>query len=91
MGRPIWKSINVVGPRAVNGLIVAGYGQSRPEKSWPVPSLLESSRIQHILNKPDQIQTTVLLKFRDQDQDFKISYFGGFDANTIIQRIFAKI
>jgi len=50
---------------------------------------LESGRIQHILNKPDRIRTTVLLKF--QDQDFQISFFRGFDANTIIKRIFVKI
>jgi len=36
---------------------------------------LESGRIQHILNKPDRIWTTVLFKFPDQDQDFQISYF----------------
>jgi len=52
---------------------------------------LESGRIQHILNKPDRIRTTVLLKFPDQDQDFQISFFGGFDANTNIKRIFVKI
>ena len=39
MGGPVWKIINVVGPWAVNGLNVAGYGRSRPEKSWTVPSL----------------------------------------------------
>jgi len=39
-GRPVWKRINVVGPRAVNGLNVAGYGRSGPETSWTVPSLL---------------------------------------------------
>jgi len=38
---------------------------------------LESGRIQHILNKPDRIRATVLLKFPDQDQDFQISFFGG--------------
>ena len=39
---------------------------------------LESGRIQHILNKPDRIRTTVLFKFpvQDQDQDFQISFFG---------------
>jgi len=31
---------------------------------------LESGRIQHISNKPDQIRTTVLLKFPDQDQEY---------------------
>ena len=36
---------------------------------------LESGRIQHILNKPDWIRTTVLFKFPDQDQDFQISFF----------------
>jgi len=41
MGRPVWKIINVVGPRVVNGLNVAGYGWSRPEKSWTVPSLIQ--------------------------------------------------
>jgi len=35
-------------------------------------SVLESGRIQHILNKPDRIRTTVLFKF--QDQDFQISF-----------------
>jgi len=40
---PIWKRINVVGPRAVNGLNVADYGRSGPEKSWTVPSLLDSA------------------------------------------------
>ena len=52
---------------------------------------LESDGIQHILNKLDWIQTTVLLKFPDQDQDFQIYFFVGFDANTIVKRIFAKI
>jgi len=33
---------------------------------------LESGRIQHILNQPDRIRTTVLFKFPDQDQDFQI-------------------
>jgi len=33
MGGPVWKRINVVGPLAVNGLNIAGYGQSGPEKS----------------------------------------------------------
>ena len=51
---------------------------------------LESGRIQHILNKPDRIRTTVLFKLPDQDQDFQISFLD-FDANTIIKRIFAKI
>jgi len=36
---------------------------------------LESGRIQHILNKPDRIRTTVLFKFPGQDQDFQISLF----------------
>jgi len=40
MGEPVWKRINVVGPRAVNGLNVAVYGQPGPEKSWTVPSLI---------------------------------------------------
>jgi len=40
MGGPVWKRMNVVGPRAVNGLNVAGYGRSGPEKSWTVPSLI---------------------------------------------------
>jgi len=40
MGGPVWKRINVVGPQTVNGLNVAGYGQSEPEKSWTVPSLI---------------------------------------------------
>jgi len=40
MGGPVWKRINVIGPRAVIGLNVAGYGRSRPEKSWTVPSLV---------------------------------------------------
>jgi len=39
MGGPVWKIINVVVPRVVNGLNVAGYGRSGPEKSWTVPSL----------------------------------------------------
>jgi len=39
-GRAGLEKINVVGPRAVNGLNVAGYGRSGPEKSWTVPSLL---------------------------------------------------
>jgi len=34
------KKINVLGPRAVNGLDDAGYGRSGPEKSWTVTSLL---------------------------------------------------
>ena len=40
-GRAALKRINVVGPRTDNGLDVAGYGQSGPEKSWTGPSLLE--------------------------------------------------
>jgi len=39
MGGPVRKKINVVSPQAVNGLNVAGYGRSRPEKSRTVPSL----------------------------------------------------
>jgi len=39
MGGPVWKRINVIGPRLVNGLNVASYGRSGPEKSWTVPSL----------------------------------------------------
>jgi len=52
---------------------------------------LESGRIQHILNKPDRIRTTVLFKFLDQDQDqvFQISFLE-FDTNTIINKIFCK-
>jgi len=49
---------------------------------------LESGRIQHILNKPDRIRTTVLFKF--PDQDFQISFLE-FDANTIIKIIFATL
>jgi len=41
---------------------------------------LEFGRIQHILNKPDRIRTTVLFKFPDQDQDFQILFLE-FDAN----------
>jgi len=44
MGGPVWKRINVVGPRVVNTLSVAGYGRSGPEKSWTVPSLPGISR-----------------------------------------------
>jgi len=39
---PVWKRTNVVGQRAVNGLNVVGYGWSRPEKFWTVPSLFGS-------------------------------------------------
>jgi len=39
MGEPVWKRINVVCRRVVNGLNVAGYGRSMSEKSWTVPSL----------------------------------------------------
>jgi len=42
MGGPVWKRINVVGPRGVNGLNVAGYGWSELEKSLTVPSLQRS-------------------------------------------------
>jgi len=42
MGRPVWKRINVVSPRVVNGLNAAGYGQSGPEKSWTAPTLLHT-------------------------------------------------
>jgi len=48
---------------------------------------LESGGIQHILNKPDRIRTTVLFKF--PDQDFQISFLE-FDANTIIKKNFCK-
>jgi len=41
MGGPVWKRINAIGPRAVNGLNVAGYGRSGPEKSWIVLSLYQ--------------------------------------------------
>jgi len=40
MGGLVSKSINVVGPRVVNGLNVVGYEGSVPEKSWTVPSLM---------------------------------------------------
>jgi len=40
MAGPVWKRINVVGPRAVNGLNVEGYGRSGPEKSWTVSCLV---------------------------------------------------
>ena len=40
MGGPVWKRINVVDPRAVNGLNVASYGLSGPEKSCILPSLV---------------------------------------------------
>jgi len=36
-----WKRSNVFDPRVVNGLDVAGYGRSEPEKSWSVPPLYE--------------------------------------------------
>ena len=39
-GRPVWKRINIVGPRVVNGLIVAGHGRSGPKTFWTVPSLV---------------------------------------------------
>jgi len=42
MGEPVWKRINVVGPPAVIGLNVAGYGQSGSEKSWTVPFPVQS-------------------------------------------------
>jgi len=45
MGGPVWKRINVVGPLAVNGLNIAGYGQSGPEKSWTVPSLMQGKSL----------------------------------------------
>jgi len=45
MGVPVWKRINVVGPRAVNGLNVAGYGRSGLEKSWTVPSLTQTATL----------------------------------------------
>jgi len=51
---------------------------------------LQSGRIQHIFNKPDWDRSTVIFKFPDQDQDFQISSFLVFDANTII-KIWAKI
>jgi len=35
MDGPVWKRINVVGPPAVNGLNVVGYGLSGPEKPGP--------------------------------------------------------
>jgi len=47
MGGLVWKKINVVGPRAVNGLNVAGYGWSGPVKSWTVLSLRHSQLNQH--------------------------------------------
>jgi len=42
MGGPVWKRINVVSPWVVNRLNVAGYGRSRPEKSWTAPSLFQT-------------------------------------------------
>jgi len=39
MGGPVWKRVNVVGPRAVNRMNPAGYGRFGPEESWTVPSL----------------------------------------------------
>jgi len=47
MGEQVWKRINVVGPRAVNGLNVAVYGRYGPEKSWTVPSTVA----RHLLRK----------------------------------------
>jgi len=44
MGEVVWKKINVLGPWAVNGLDVVGYGLSGPEKSWTVPSLPQTTR-----------------------------------------------
>jgi len=35
------KNENVLGPRALIGLDVAGYGRSGLKKSWTVPSLPE--------------------------------------------------
>jgi len=45
MGASVWKRINVVGPRKVNELNAAGYGQSGPEKSWTMPSLRRLSAL----------------------------------------------
>jgi len=52
---------------------LAAYRRAEVYRIWI--SGLESGRIQHILNKPDRIPTTVLFKFPDQDQDFQISLF----------------
>jgi len=41
-GRASLKKIDVLGPLVVNGLDVASYGRSGPEKSWTVPSLLQT-------------------------------------------------
>jgi len=45
---------------------------------------LESSRIQHILNKPHRVLTTVLFNF---PKGFSNCVVLGVDANTIIKRI----
>ena len=52
---------------------------------------LESGMIQHILNKPDWIRTTVLFKFPDQDpdQDFQKSFYW-YLTPTQSQNIFDK-
>ena len=42
-GRPVWKRINVLDPREVNGLNVMRCGRSRSEKSWTMPSLMAGS------------------------------------------------
>jgi len=44
MGGSVWKIITVLCPRAVNGLNVAGYGRSEPEKSWTVSSLVSGTK-----------------------------------------------
>jgi len=63
-------------PASITGPVVRGLHYPPPGvyKIWI--SGLETGRIQHILNKPDRIRTTVLFMFSDQDQDFQISFFG---------------
>jgi len=59
-----------------------------PEVNRIRVSGLESGRIQHILNNPDRTGLWFYSSF--SIRIFKFHYLG-FDANTIIKRIFAKI
>jgi len=58
------KKINVLGPRAVNELDVAGYGWSGPEKSWTVPSLQWATfrKLESCMGKSDYVRPCTKFK-----------------------------
>jgi len=72
---PVPPLVGVPTPSISPLMMVTAGRRCRAEVSRIRISGLESGWIQHIVNKPDRIRTTVLFKFPDQDQDFQISLF----------------